>query len=175
MNIRWMVFTYALPMFLVLHVAAQKTSVVSSHDIKSLVGCWQGTLNYSGTIVRKPYSTTATLHITQGGNPSQFKLLHIYTKDPHDQTTDTITISTDGKKMNGAAVKSKQIISSGNIEITTEFPGFDSDHNKAALIRRVYDISNNAYSIRKYVLVEGQSEWQEREEFIYARKSCEEN
>ena len=162
-------------MLLVQHATAQKTTVVSSRDLQSLVGCWQGTLNYSGTIVRKPYSTTATLHVTQAGNSNQFKLNHVYTKDPNDQTTDTITISSDGKKMNGAAVKSKRIINPGNIEITTELPGFDSDHNKVALIKRVYDISNNAFSVRKYVLVEGQTEWQEREEFIYVRKSCDEN
>ena len=169
------IFNLAVLAMLIVHgVIAQQSPVVAALDLKNLVGCWQGTLKYSGTIVRKPYSTTATLIVKQAAGSNQFDLLHIYTKEPGDQSRDTLIISPDGKKMNGAHVKSKRTIEEG-VEIITQVAGFDNDHNKAALLKYIYILRDNSYSVKKQVQLEGQSVWQERQEFNYTRKPCEEN
>jgi hypothetical protein len=153
-------------------VFAQKDSVISPAALKNLIGCWQGTLNYSGTIIRKPYTTTAELVVKQIGASSSFEFLHIYTKDPGEKVADTITISKDGKKLNNETITSERCTSEGNLEIITEFAGFDHDNNKAAIIRQTYTIGKQSYTYKKQVQLEGQTDWLERQEFIYVRKPC---
>jgi hypothetical protein len=150
---------------------AQQNSSVSTKELSVLIGTWQGTLNYSGTITRKPYTTTAELVIKQIGTSNKFELLHVYTKDPNDNTRDTISISENGTAINGVLIKSKRTMSNGNIVIVTEAKGFDRDNNKAAFIRHTYTIGKQNYQYKKEVQPEGQTDWLERQEFNYARKS----
>ena len=153
-------------------VAAQKDTASLPAAFKRLVGCWDGTLNYSGTIIRKPYTTTATLIIKQIGTSCKFEFLHIYTKDPNEKVADTLTISTDGKKLNNEKITSSQRTPEGNLEIITESPGFDHDNDKAAIIRQTYTIGKQHYTYKKEVQLEGQTDWLERQEFTYVRKVC---
>jgi hypothetical protein len=164
--------TVILVIFTCYSVFAQKDPIISTAALKNLIGCWQGTLNYSGTIIRKPYTTTAELVVKQIGASSSFEFLHIYTKDPGEKVADTITISKDGRKLNNGTITSERYTSEGNLEIITEFAGFDHDNNKAAIIRQTYTIGEQFYTYKKQVQLEGQTDWLERQEFLYARKAC---
>lgn len=154
-------------------VVAQKGPTISPDTFKNLIGCWQGTLNYSGTVIRKPYTTTATLIVKQIDTSSAFELLHVYTQEePDEEVADTITIAKDGSKINNGTITSTQYTTDGNLEIITEFPGFDHDNNKAAIIRQTYTIGKQQFTYKKDVRLEGQTEWLERQEFTYIRKAC---
>ncbi len=153
-------------------VVAQKSATNSKKDFKNLIGCWQGTLNYSGTLIRKPYTTTAELVVKQIGNSDKFEFLNIYTKDPGDKSCDTITISKDGRKLNDETIISKRCTGEGNVEIITEVSGFDHDNNKAAIVRQTYTIGTDLYIYKKQVQLEGQADWLERQEFKYISKPC---
>lgn len=166
---------FAISIFVLLdltNVVAQKSATVSLKEFKCLIGCWQGTLNYSGTIIRKPYTTTAELVVKQILASNKFEFINIYTKDPKENVADTITVSGDGRKLNEGNVKSKQYTKDGNIEIITEALGFDHDNNKAALVRQTYTIGKKLYNYKKQVQVEGQEDWLDRQEFTYSRKPC---
>jgi len=165
-------FTITVVMLTSCSVIAQKSVAISPAAFKNLTGCWQGTLNYSGTMIRKPYTTTAELLIKQIGKSSKFEFLHAYTKDPSDNVADTITISKDGKKLNHETIKSKQYTPEGNLEIITEVSGFDHDNNKAAIVRQTYTIGKQLYTYKKEVQPEGQTDWLERHKFSYVRKLC---
>lgn len=165
-------FLSSIVVFLAFHSAiAQQSSSVSIRELSVLVGSWKGTLNYGGTIIRKPYTTTAELVVKQIGSSNKFELLHVYTKDPNDNTRDTISISDNGTALNRATIKSKRTTSDGNMEIITEVPGFDHDNDKAAIVRHTYTIGKQNYKFKKEVQLEGLSDWLERQEFNYARKS----
>ncbi|CAA9540944.1 MAG: hypothetical protein AVDCRST_MAG96-4296 [uncultured Segetibacter sp.] len=153
-------------------VVAQKVAVISAVDLKNLNGCWQGTLNYSGTIIRKPYTTTAELVVKQIGNSNNFEFSHIYTKDPGENVVDTVRLSRDGRKLNDGTIKSKRNTSGGNVEIITEVLGFDHDNNKAAIIRQTYSIGKRFYIYKKQVQLAGQIDWLDRQEFKYISKPC---
>jgi hypothetical protein len=152
--------------------SAQKTATMSATTLKSLIGCWQGTLNYSGTMIRKPFTTTSELIIRQLGRSNKFEFVNAYTKDAHDNKSDTITISSNGRKLNNDAIKSKRNTGDGNMEIVTEALGFDHDNNKKAMIRQTYTIGKQLYSYKKQVQPEGQADWLDREEFTYTRVAC---
>src|SRR4051794_39002647 len=115
---------------------AQKGPAVLAGELKKWVGCWNGILSYSGTIIRKPFSTKAQLLVKQLPNPKSFQFLHIYTTNPNENVADTITISNDGRKLNGGGIKSKRLTKDGQLEIVTEIPGFDHDYNKKAVVRQ---------------------------------------
>lgn len=164
-------FTFIFVMLTCYAVVAQKDVTISPKVFKHLIGCWQGTLNYSGTIIRKPYTTTAELIVTQKGTSPAFELLHIYTKDAN-KVADTITISKDGSKLNNETIKSKRCTPGGDLEIITEFPGFDHDNNRAAIVRQIYTIGKQRYTYKKQVQLSGQTDWLDRQESIYIRTSC---
>ena len=151
---------------------AQKGLTPLPTEFKSLIGCWQGTLNYSGTIIRKPYTTTAGLVVKQIGNCNKLEFLLIYTKDPGENVADTISISTNGRKINQQTIKSKRVTTEGNVEIITEVAGFDHDNNMAALIRQTYTIGKQLYTFKKQVQLQGQTDWLDRQEFTYERTPC---
>lgn len=152
---------------------AQKRITISTSELKNLTGCWQGTLNYSGTIIRKPYSANADLNIKQIGNTKSFELLHTYSPNISDRTYDTLNISTDNRKFEGAAIVTKNLKKNGTLIIITESKGFDHDNNQQALIRQTYTICKRKYTYTKQMKFNGQMEWIEREAFTYKRKECE--
>jgi hypothetical protein len=165
-------FTSILAIVVMGSVSAQKAVTISAKELKSFIGCWQGTLNYSGTMIRKPFVTTAELVVKQLAKVNQFQFLHIYTKDPKENVADTITISKDGKKLNNGVIKSKRYTSEGDLEIITEVSGFDHDNNKPSIVRQTYRIGKKLYTYKKQVKLQGQEDWLDREDFNYSSKPC---
>jgi hypothetical protein len=152
---------------------AQNDATASLKDFQNLIGCWQGSLNYAGTIIRKPFSTTAGLIVKQAGNSDTLLFVNLYTKNAYENVTDTITISIDGRRVNNDTIKSKRYTNEGSIEIITEAQGFDHDNNKAAIVRKTYTIGKRFYTYKKQVQPEGETDWLDSEEFKYECKSCE--
>jgi hypothetical protein len=152
-------------------VAAQKSTVVSPADFKPVMGCWQATLNYSGTVVRKPFTTTAEVTATQIA-AGKYQLLYVYTNDPDEHVADTIVLSKDGKKLRAATIRSKHYTKAGDLQIIAEAIGFDRDNNTAVKIRETYTIGKQRYIYKKQVQPTGQTNWLDRQEFIYTRKAC---
>jgi hypothetical protein len=150
----------------------QRSTGITPSTFKTLLGCWQGTLHYSGTMIRKPYTTTAELVVSQIGKSHKFTFLHNYTKDTNDYKADTISISNNGRKLNDQRIKSKQYTNTGTLKVVTEVAGFDDDNNKAVIVRGIYTIGKQLYTYKRQVKPEGQTEWLERQEFVYKRKPC---
>jgi len=153
-------------------LTAQKGAAILPGEFKKWLGCWSGIQHYNGTIIRKPFSTKAELVVKQLANPNSFEILHIYTRDPNENVADTITISKDGRKLNRGVIKSKRLTKDDVLEIVTEEPGFDHDYNKNAIVRQTYSISKNSYRYTRQVLLQGQADWLDREEFNYAPAQC---
>ena len=144
---------------------AQNT--VTTDDLLTLLGDWTGTLTYIDYSSNKPYTMPANLIVKQGKNENQLILFNIYPKEPKANNKDKIKISKNGKLLNNYAVKSKQRLSNGQIQITTEYSG--KDNNKKALIRSLYILGENQFVIRKEVKYENSDQWLKRNEFNYKR------
>ncbi len=162
---------YFLLLIVTIHSAsAQKHITLSTAELNNLNGCWRGTLNYSGTMIRKPYTTKARLTIKQIGQAKAYSLVHAY--PGNELTSDTFNISTNGSSVNGAHILSKKTIQKGKLVIVTRETGDDRDYTQPVLIQKTYSICKNKYTYTKKIKAKDQVEWLDREVFIYERIPC---
>ena len=172
MNYKKIITTAALIICIIHSGWGQKTPFVSVQDLKMVSGCWQGQMNYLSTIYSKPHTVAADLVIRQTGRSNTFTFSTIYPKEPKANTTETIIISKDGRKINDETVKSKRRKNDGITEIVTEVAGIDEFEKKPAIFRYTYTFGKNSYTHRKDIQLTGQTDWIERNEFNYSRKNC---
>ncbi|MEO6404793.1 MAG: hypothetical protein ABIY51_14245 [Ferruginibacter sp.] len=151
---------------------AQKPMTVTTMDMKTITGCWQGTLTYLDYTTNKPFSMAADLEISQLREEGKFIFANIYPKEPKANSFNTVVIASDGKMIDGEYVKSKKRNADGSLEIITELTGKDGNDNRAAILRYTYNIGKNIYVHRKDVQFIGQKEWIKRHEYMYHRKAC---
>lgn len=138
---------------------------VYSEDFEILLGDWTGGLTYIDYSSKKPFSMPANLTVTQGKNKNQFVLNFIYPNEPKANSKDKILVSKSGDKLNDKVVKSKRVLSNGNVEIITEYEG--KDNNEKALIRNVYLVASNQFVIIKEVKFEKSNDWLKRNEYNF--------
>jgi hypothetical protein len=139
-------------------------------NFKELTGSWQGTLTYLDYSSGKPYTMPANIEVKRIKKTNKFAVSNIYPNEMSANSTDTLTISKDGKYINKELVKSKQTLASGDIEIVTEASGIDGNDDKPAIFRHTYTIGKTTYKKRKDVQFKGESQWINRHEYSYTRK-----
>ena len=148
-------------------VTSTYDNTITPQDLEIILGDWTGTLTYMDYRSNKPYTMPANLTVEQGENENQFLLNNIYPKEPKANSQDVIMLSKSGKALNGKDIKTKQILSTGQVQITVEYKG--KDNNKKALIRSIYLLSKNQFVIRKEVQFEDSDLWVKRNEYNYIR------
>ncbi len=144
-------------------------SKVSSNDLTTIVGEWEGNITYLDYQTNKPFTMPANLVVNQGKDIFSLVLKNIYPNEPKANSTSKIKISKDGTLLNKNKVTSREEIADGQLKIQTEHSG--KDDNKKALIRYTYHISQNAFSIKKEVQFNPADSWIKRSEFSYNRKN----
>ncbi|MGB5363672.1 MAG: hypothetical protein WBN17_10245 [Aureibaculum sp.] len=140
---------------------------ITTKDLEIIVGEWTGSLTYIDYSSNKPYTMPANLIVKKGKNENQLLLFNIFPNEPNANSTDKIIISKNGRQLNKNNLRSKQILSNGQIEITTEYVG--KDNKKKALIRNIYILGEEQFIMRKEVQFENTNEWIKRNEFSYNR------
>lgn len=142
-------------------------SIVTTDDLKTLLGEWTGTLTYIDYSSNKPFTMPANLIVKQGKNNHQLLLNINYPKEPNANSKDKIKISKDGTQLNKLDIISKQDLANGQIQITTQYTG--KDNGKKALIKNIYIIGTSDFIIRKEVKFENSEDWLMRNEYKYSR------
>ncbi len=148
---------------------AQSKVITSVSDFNKLLGNWKGTLTYLDYSSGKPYTMPADLKIRRIGNTSQYSFLNIYPNEPKANSIDTFTISADGRSINKELIKSRKMLTKGNIEIVTEELGKDGNDNKEATIRHSYTFGKAKFKIIKEVQFISEQKWIKRHEYSYSR------
>lgn len=149
--------------------AQQRVSSIQN-DFKTLLGTWQGSLTYRDYSSGKPYTMPADVKIKRVGKTNKFIFSNSYPNETSANSTDTITISTDGKYIDKEKIKSRRKLTNGDIEIITEELGKDGNDNKPATLRHIYMIGKLTYKKRKDVQFAGETEWITRHEYAYKKK-----
>lgn len=171
LKIKVIIFTAFFMLFAIKSINAQQNAKTSSKDFKILVGSWEGTLTYLDYTSGKSYSMPANLEIKQLGKTKQFIFSNIYPNEPKANSSDTLTISIDGKFIGKKAIKSKKKLQNGEMEIIAEEKGKDGNDNKNATFRHTYTISKTIFKRRKDIQFEGENTWINRHEYSYKIKS----
>lgn len=161
----WTCILIGFAIFLSFESFGQKT--ISSQDLESIKGEWTGTLTYIDYSSNKPYTMPANLIVESGRNENHLLLFNIYPDEPKANDKDKMILSKDGKRINGKDVKSRQMLSNGQVQITVEYVG--KDNRKKVLIRNIYELGEKQFVIRKEVQDANTKEWKRRSEFSYKR------
>lgn len=140
------------------------------NDFNLLSGSWQGSLTYLDYTSGKPYTMAADVAIKRIGETNKFAFSNTYPKEQSANSVDTVVLSTDGRYIDKELVKSRKVLTNGDIELVTEEKGKDGNDHKPATFRNTYLIGKTNYSRRKEVQFEGETVWIKRHEYRYERK-----
>ena len=113
----------------------------------------------------------ADLVVKDFGNSNAIVYALIYPNEPKANSTDTLFISEQGRKLNNERITWKKKYKGDSLKIITAIPGIDGNDNKQAIIRHTYLLSSNTYSIKKEVQFTGQTQWILRNEYKFTRKT----
>ena len=158
---------FVLPQYM---AGAQGTAKITSKDMNRFAGHWQGSLTYLDYSTGKPYTMPANVYIKTLEKGRKYEFARVYPNEPKANSTDTFSLSTDGKMLNNEAVTRNRKLANGNMKIVTETRGKDGNDNKMALIRHTYTVGKHAFSIIKEVQFEGEQVWIKRHEYAYTKE-----
>ena len=152
-------------------ISAQTASVtkITSDDLKALEGKqWVGGLTYLDYGTGKKTTIKSNLTISRSATDELNWLFdYQYPEEPKANSKSQLSLSTDGLIFNGETVIENTKLADGARRIVTTKPG--NDNNRKALYRFTYDIGKDKFTIRKDVLIDGTTEWFERNTYRWTR------
>lgn len=145
------------------------TPKVTSDDLQRLTGAqWTGQLTYLDYRSNKKISIRSNLKVTQSAvDKLSWVFAYQYPDEPKADSNDTITISADGKMIDGEQVVERSVLAGNTLKIVTEKTGTDND--KKAIFRFTYLLNPTSFSIKKEVRHEGSTELFERNQYSWQR------
>ena len=138
-------------------------------DLQILTGQpWAGTLVYLDYRTNKKVSIASNLVVSQSKKDKRgWVFEYQYPDEPKANSQETVTISQDGRTINGERVVERASLASDRLKIVTEKGGMDND--KKAVVRYTYLISAKSFSIKKEVRYEGAEAYIERNQYDWKR------
>lgn len=146
-----------------------KTPKVRTKDLQTLTGAgWTGSLSYLDYRKNKRVSIPSNLTVTQSAEDKSSCIFEYqYPDEPKANSKEIVTLSNDGKFINGERVIERTNLAGNTLKIVTEKNGPDND--KKALFRFTYSLSKTSFSIRKEVKYEDATEYFVRNEYSWKR------
>jgi hypothetical protein len=156
---------FATSLFLLcLSAKAQSLKV---NDLSKSVGAWEGKLTYLDYSSGEPFTMLANIKISLTNDKLGFVMAYVYPKEPQANSTDT-TFIIDNYFGKEKIVDFKKD-SEGGFKMITEIDGIDGNDNKKAVLRHIYHLKSNTFSITKEVKFEGTDKWIKRNEYLLIR------
>ena len=161
-----------LPLFvfaiaLAFSVSAQ--TKISAKDLKPLEGKqWVGDLVYLDYQSKKLTSIKSNVTITRNvADKLKWTFAMQYPFEPKANSTEDVVLSSDGLIFDGENVIERTKMPGGILKIVTTTKG--KDDNRDATFRHTYLIGKKAFSIRKDVKFDGETEFFERNTYSWTR------
>ena len=138
-------------------------------DIDALVGApWVGTLTYLDYTSKKSVTIDSSLMVGRVGDaPPSWSFGYGYSREPHADSTSTLTLLEDGRVFGDEVVVSRARCADGGLAYTTESRG--EDDQRAATFRFEHRLDPRSYSRRKLVRYDGEREYVERHVYRWSR------
>jgi len=146
--------------------SAQK---LTAKDLRSLEGSkWIGTLTYLDYRSNKKTSIKSNLTVTRKpGAAGVWIFAYEYPDEPNANGSSDVALLDDGKTFNEQTVIETNRLKGQSLRIVSIKDGTDND--KKAKFRYTYLLSEESFSIKKEVQLEGSSDWFERNTYSWAR------
>ncbi len=142
---------------------------IQNEDTNKLKGDWKGNLTYMDYSSNKPYSMPCNVSISVKKKGLKLILKFEYPNEPKANGKRKINISKDRSIISNEKIISREKLSDGTIEITTEYSGKDGNDNKSATIRNIYIIGDHTFIMKKKVKFEDSEDWLKRNEFNFTK------
>ena len=136
-------------------------------DLSKSIGKWNGTLTYLDYTSGKPYTMRADIMISFTTNKLGYIISYNYPNEPNANSKDTTYANGGGKYFGKEKVVSFNKSKSGEFTLITEFEDIDGNDKKEALIKHIYRLEGNSFSIRKDVKFKGTTNWLNRHEYLF--------
>jgi hypothetical protein len=136
-------------------------------DLSNSVGSWEGKLTYLDYSTGKPFTMLANIRIGLTSDKKGYIMEYKYPKEPQANSIDTTYVIDNifGKDKIVAFKKN----SDGGFKMVTEVDGNDGNDNKKAVLRHIYLLKSNTFSVIKEVNFEGTDKWVKRNEYLLNR------
>lgn len=137
-------------------------------DLAASVGNWEGNLTYLDYSSGNPYTMQANIKISFTADKKGYIMGYEYPKEPHANSKDTTFA-------NGNFFGKEKIVefkkdNDGGYRLVTEIDGQDGNEHKKAVLKHIYVLQLNSYSIKKEVKFDGTDKWIKRHEYVFVRK-----
>lgn len=145
------------------------TPRVRTRDLQLLTGPqWKGTLTYLDYGTNKRVSIRSNLSVSQSNEGKlSWVFEYQYPDEPKANSKDIVTISKDGRIIDGEVVVERTNLTGNGLRVVTVKSGTDND--KKATFHYTYLIGRKSFSIKKEVRYEGTMEYVERNEYRWER------
>ena len=151
-------------LFLCISVKAQTLQIKA---LSGSVGRWEGKLTYLDYSSGKPCTILANIKIGLSTDNMGYIMAYEYPKEPQANSKDT-TLIVGNYFGNEKVIEFKKDLL-GGYKMTTEVDGNDGNENKKAVLRHIYLLKADTFSIIKEVKFEGRDQWLKRNEYILNR------
>jgi len=138
-------------------------------DLQKAVGFWEGKLTYLDYSSGKPFTMLANIQLSLTQDKKGYITSYEYPKEPHANSKDTIYVF--NKLFGKDPIVEFKKEEDGDFKFVTEIVGEDGNDHKKAVLRYIYQLNSNFYSITKEVKFDNSDKWIKRNEYILNRIS----
>lgn len=121
---------------------------MSAQDLLAIEGDWVGTLTYTDYSSGMPTVIAANASVTLISD-TRIEYTISYPDEPWEDSASTMTLSRDGRLLDGQVVSERITAEDGTLTVTTRYRG--EDDNRPANIRQTYGLGRMNFYIRKDV------------------------
>ena len=136
-------------------------------DLAASTGSWQGKLTYLDYSSGKPYTMPANIKISLTENKLGYIMGYEYPNEPHANSKDTTYVN--NKLFGKDKIVEFKKATDGAFTLVTEIAGEDGNDHKKAILRHIYLLQSNTFSIVKEVKFSGTEKWIKRNEYQFNR------
>jgi hypothetical protein len=160
-------------LFLFLQPTIAQEPTVTANELNYLRGTWKGTLSYKDYTSGKTESLPIVMYGWRAGNETKsrrWKIKSEFPNEPKANSTDTYTISQDGRSINGAILVEKSTLANGALQLILEERGKDGNDHKPATFRHIIVVGEKVFSMSKWVKFDGATDFFERNTYQLSRE-----
>lgn len=138
-----------LTLLFIFQNAKAQEPVILKEDIAMIEGKWKGTLSYRDFKSGKDVTMPCNLSLEVKKKGRDLVMSYDYPDNSGWNSKDNISISDDGKKINGEKITSRKQLENGSVEIIIESKG--QDGSTPATIRQIITIGPNLFTLSRQV------------------------
>jgi uncharacterized membrane protein YphA (DoxX/SURF4 family) len=161
------IVTASLCLLLVGQTTKAQDAAILKEDIAIIEGKWKGTLTYRDFKSAKDVTMPCNLGLEVKKNGKDLVMNYEYPDNAGWNSKDNISISADGRSINGEKIKSRKMLDDGSIEIIIESKG--QDGSTPATVQQIITFGPKTFTLTRQVQYMTTGEKFQRNQYRWVR------